>query len=91
MKQLKSLVRPLTLLLSVLLLAWEPSTSALGQSVGNCLYECETSMCADFGNKTDLCMKRRAECEVKCSKIKYWGAIAYSAKDKGRRLVVWLE
>jgi hypothetical protein len=47
------------------------------------LYECETSTCADFGNHTDLCVQRRAECQVKCSTIQFWGAIAYSSKDKG--------
>ena len=85
MQHLKPLARPLGLLLFVLLLSLQTfrPTSALAQSVGNCLYECETSLCADFGNKTDLCLKKRAECEVKCSNIKYWGAIAYSAKDKG--------
>jgi hypothetical protein len=79
------LARPLILLLATLALAMKPSrlTSAAGQSVGNCLYECETSLCADFGNHSDLCRELRAKCQAKCSNLKYWGAIAYSAKDKG--------
>jgi len=80
-----TLAGPFTLLWVIFLLAMESSrpTSVLAQTVGHCLYECETSTCADFGNQTDFCLKRRAECQVKCSKIKFWGAIAYSAKDKG--------
>jgi hypothetical protein len=73
----------LLLLLLLLVMKSSPSTSALGQTVGHCLYECETSLCADFGNNTNLCVDRRAECQTKCSNIKYWGAIAYSSKDKG--------
>ena len=58
-------------------------TSAVGQSVGTCLLECEGSICADFGNRWDHCLKLRSECETKCSSLKFWGAIAYSTKDKG--------
>jgi len=84
MRQLQLPARPVFLFLLLLLLTFQGSrTSAVAQSVGHCLYECETSLCADFGNTTDLCLKRRAECEVKCSTLKYWGAIAYSTKDKG--------
>jgi len=30
-----------------------------------------------------MCIDLRAKCESKCANAKFWGAIAYSAKDKG--------
>ena len=79
------LKKPLTLLLAILALGLKPSrpTSAVGQSVGHCLYECQGPICSDFGNNSDMCVSLRAKCQVQCSNLKSWGAIAYSAKDKG--------
>jgi hypothetical protein len=61
---------------------------ALGQKpsrpvdAGACLYECQGPICSDFGNHTDLCNELRAKCQARCSGRRWWGAIAYSAKDK---------
>jgi uncharacterized protein DUF4189 len=59
------------------------SNALVAQSVGFCLYECEGSLCYDYGNHSDMCTDIRAKCQTKCSGMKSWGAIAYSAKDKG--------
>ena len=74
--------KPLRLLLIVLALGMEPSrpTSAVGDT---CLYDCEGPTCADFGNHADFCTDIRAKCQARCSGRRWWGAIAYSAKDKG--------
>jgi hypothetical protein len=74
-----------TLLLLMLALGMKPShtNALLAQSVGRCLYECEGSVCYDYGNHSDMCGEIRAKCQAKCSGQKAWGAIAYSAKDKG--------
>ena len=74
--------KPLTLLSILLALGMGPSrpTSAVG---ADCLYECEGPICADFGNKADFCQEIRAKCQARCSGRRWWGAIAYSAKDKG--------
>jgi hypothetical protein len=79
---MKQPARPLILLVAILALGMTPSrpTSAAGD---NCLYECQGPICADFGNKTDLCLELRAKCQARCSGRRWWGAIAYSAKDKG--------
>jgi hypothetical protein len=70
---------PLVLFLIILALGLKP-TLAVG---GDCLYECQGPICSDFSNRSDLCLELRAKCQVKCSDQKSWGAIAYSAKDKG--------
>ena len=77
--------RPLIRLFVIVALGMAVSrpTAVGGQSVGHCLYECEGSTCADFSNRWDHCLKIRAECQAKCSSLKFWGAIAYSTKDKG--------
>jgi hypothetical protein len=79
---MRQLAKPLILLLFILALGMKPSrqTSAVGD---NCLYECEGPICADFGNKADFCQEIRAKCQARCSGKRWWGAIAYSAKDKG--------
>src|ERR1700687_1832451 len=79
---MKHPAKPLLLLLMVLALGLKPSrpTSAVG---GSCLYECEGPLCYDYGNHSDMCGEIRAKCQVKCSNQKSWGAIAYSATDKG--------
>ena len=78
---MKQLARPLILLLAILALGMKPSrpTSAVG---GDCLYDCEGPICADFGNKTDFCQELRAKCQARCSGRRWWGAIAYSAPDQ---------
>jgi len=70
------------LLLVILALGLKPSrpNSAVG---GDCLYECEGPICADYGNHADFCADLRAKCQARCSGRRWWGAIAYSAKDKG--------
>lgn len=77
-----SLAKPLMLLAGILALGMKPSvqTSAVG---ADCLYDCEGPICADFGNKTSFCQELRAKCQARCSGRRLWGAIAYSAKDKG--------
>ncbi|MCX6552079.1 MAG: DUF4189 domain-containing protein [Acidobacteria bacterium] len=50
---------------------------------GSCLYECTGPECALFSNTTDLCMEIRAKCQARCGAKRSYGAIAYSAKDKG--------
>lgn len=76
------LTKPLLLLFLMLALGLKPSlpVSAVGS---DCLYQCEGPMCYDFGNKTDLCQELRAKCQARCSGRRWWGAIAYSTKDKG--------
>lgn len=54
---------------------------------GDCLYECQGPICADFSNNTSMCLELRAKCQNTCSNRRSYGAIAYSAKDKG---VGWL-
>jgi hypothetical protein len=94
---MRQLVRPSILVLTVLALGIKvsPRTSAVG---GDCLYDCETSLCYDYSNHSDYCGNLRAQCLAKCSapngkkapspppaaprKIS-WGAIAYSIKDMG--------
>lgn len=54
-------------------------------SASGCLYQCETSVCADFSNQTGYCQQVRARCQAHCSQpnaYQAWGAIAYSKKDK---------
>ncbi len=82
---MKQLARPLTLLLVILALGLKPSwpTSAVGEDAGHCLYECEGPTCANFSNTYDFCLELRAKCQARCSGRRWWGAIAYSAKDKG--------
>jgi len=50
---------------------------------GSCLYECQGPICSDFSNNTDMCLELRAKCQRICSEKRSYGAIAYSAKDKG--------
>jgi hypothetical protein len=71
----------LILLLLILALGLKPSrsNSAVG---GDCLYNCEGSTCYDFSNKASFCQELRAKCLARCSGRRWWGAIAYSAKDK---------
>jgi len=79
---IKQPAKPLTLLLAILalgLILSQPNSSV----ADNCLYECEGPLCYDFSNKTDMCMELRAKCEYTCSNKRSYGAIAYSAKDKG--------
>jgi hypothetical protein len=78
---MKLTAKPLMLLLVGLALGLKPSrpSSAAG---ADCLYECQGPICSDFGNKADFCQELRAKCQAKCSGRKWWGAIAYSAKDK---------
>jgi hypothetical protein len=56
------------------------STAAVG---GDCLYECEGPICGNYSNHTDFCTQLRANCQARCSGRRWWGAIAYSAPDKG--------
>jgi hypothetical protein len=49
----------------------------------SCLYECAGPLCYDFGNHTTLCQETRAKCEHSCSSQRSYGAIAYSAPEKG--------
>jgi hypothetical protein len=78
---MKQLAKPLLLLLLVLALGMKPSrrNSLVG---GDCLYNCEGSTCADFGNTSSMCQQLRAKCQARCSGKRWWGAIAYSKKDK---------
>jgi len=78
---MKTPLKALTLLLATLALGLKPSRPAEG-AAGNCLYECEGSLCADFGNKSDLCQTTRAKCEARCQGRRWWGAIAYNKNDK---------
>lgn len=71
-----------SLLLVILALGMQPSPPASAQDAGVCLYQCEGSICADFGNKTDMCTDLRAKCQARCSGRRWWGALAYSATDK---------
>jgi len=60
-------------------------TSLPAGSGSGCLYQCETSLCADFGNHSQYCVDIRAKCQAHCSQpnaYQAWGAIAYSKKDK---------
>jgi hypothetical protein len=66
----------LLLLLALGLVASQPLAA------DNCLYECQGSTCSDFGNKSSFCSDLRATCQARCSGRRWWGAIAYSAKDK---------
>jgi hypothetical protein len=75
---MKQPAKPLILLWVISALGMKP-TSAVG---GDCLYDCEGSTCADFSNKTDFCQELRAKCQARCSGRRWWGAIAYSARDK---------
>jgi hypothetical protein len=79
---MKSPARPPILLLVILALGMKASrpTAALG---ADCLYECEGPICADYGNHASFCVDLRANCQARCSGRRWWGAIAYSAKDKG--------
>jgi hypothetical protein len=74
--------QPLYLLVLLLALGLRPSrpTSA---AAGDCVYNCEGSTCYDFGNKSDFCQQLRAKCQARCSGRRWWGALAYSPKDKG--------
>jgi len=61
-------------------------TSLQASSGSKCLYDCETPVCADFGNHTADCEDRRAHCQAYCSRpdaYQSWGAIAYSKSDQG--------
>jgi len=78
---MKELVAARILLLLLLALGLVASPPAL--MADNCLYDCQGPMCSDFGNKTQLCTDLRAKCQARCSGRRWWGAIAYSAKDKG--------
>lgn len=73
----------LLLVLIVFALTLKPSRSISAEAGDNCLYDCETSVCADYGNKTYMCMELRAKCEARCSGRRQWGAIAYSTPDGG--------
>jgi hypothetical protein len=57
-------------------------TSLAAEDAGSCLYHCEGSTCADFSNHSSMCVELRAKCQARCSGRKWWGAIAYSKKDK---------
>jgi len=73
--------KPLIVLLMICALGMKPSlpTSAAG---GDCVYQCEGSICADFGNHTQTCQEIRAKCEARCSGKRWYGAIAYSVPDQ---------
>jgi hypothetical protein len=73
--------KPVVVLLMICALGMKPSPPASAAG-GDCLYECEGSMCADFGNKTQLCQETRAKCQARCSGKRWWGAIAYSVPDQ---------
>jgi Domain of unknown function (DUF4189) len=76
--------KPFLLVLLMLALGLKPfpPSSAAAQDAGACLYQCEGSVCYDFGNHTSLCQETRAKCQARCSGKKLWGAIAYSKSDK---------
>jgi hypothetical protein len=57
-------------------------TFLAAEDAGSCLYHCEGSTCADFSNHSSMCVELRAKCQARCSGRKWWGAIAYSKKDK---------
>lgn len=77
------------LILSGLAFIFEPGllvTSVSASSGSKCLYDCETPVCADFGNHSADCENTRARCQAHCSRpdaYQAWGAIAYSKADKG--------
>lgn len=79
---MKQPAKPLLLFLVILSLGLRPSKSTSAEA-GDCLYQCEGSTCADFGNHTDLCQELRAKCQARCSGRRQWGAIAYSTPDEG--------
>jgi uncharacterized protein DUF4189 len=68
-------------LLAVLALWIKPSRSN-SAVCGDCLYNCEGSTCADFGNHSSMCQELRAKCLARCSGKKSWGSIAYSPPDQ---------
>lgn len=72
----------LLLVLIVFALTLQPSRP-ISVEAGDCLYDCETSVCYDHSNQTNECLERRAKCEARCSGRRQWGAIAYSAPDEG--------
>jgi hypothetical protein len=78
---MKELAKPLIFLL--LILALELSASRPAFAAGDCLWDCEGPICYDFSNKSSFCGDLRATCQARCSGRRWWGAIAYSAKDKG--------
>ena len=55
----------------------------ISSASGDCLYECEGPLCANFSNNSSMCLELRAKCQNTCSNKRSYGAIAYSAKDKG--------
>ena len=60
-------------------------TSLRASSGSSCLYNCESSLCADYSNHSSYCEEKRAECQAYCSRpdaYQAWGAIAYSRSDK---------
>jgi len=73
-------VTSLALVLFALVMKPSGPNRAVG---GDCLYDCEGSICADYGNHSDYCGEMRAKCQARCSGKRWWGAIAYSAIDKG--------
>jgi len=74
--------KPLLLVLILLALGLRPSRSNSAAG-GDCLYQCMGSTCADFSVHYNWCGEIRAKCQARCSGRRQWGAIAYSAKDKG--------
>jgi len=60
-----------------------PKSRVTSMPAGNCLYECEGPLCYDFSNTSSMCTDIRAKCQNTCSNKRSYGAIAYSAKDKG--------
>ena len=83
---MNKLAKVLVFVFLTLALGLKPSrpTSAVGaeQDAGSCLYQCEGSICYNFSNTTALCQETRAKCQARCSGKRWWGALAYSAKDK---------
>jgi len=77
------------LILSGLAFILEPGllvTSVSASSGSQCLYDCETPICANFSNQSADCVSTRARCQARCSRpdaYQAWGAIAYSKSDKG--------
>jgi hypothetical protein len=60
-----------------------PGSHVTSLPASDCLYECEGPECYNFSNNTALCREIRAKCQTTCSNKRSYGAIAYSARDKG--------
>lgn len=80
-KFMKQAIKLLILLCTCFALG--PRSRVTSMAGGDCLYECEGPICADFSNNSPMCLEIRAKCQNTCSNKRSYGAIAYSAKDKG--------